>query len=89
MKPCFRYRIYVDGKCIEEVEDITRYWRDDLVTFIIGCSFSFEEAMMRAGLPVRHVEMNTNVPMYNTNQACSSAGIFRYQYDYRMYSFPL
>jgi uncharacterized protein YcsI (UPF0317 family) len=66
----------MDGKLVDEPNDITSYWREDLVSFVIGCSFSFEEAMLRAGLPVRHIESGTNVPMYNTNRPCLPAGVF-------------
>ncbi|CAM9293013.1 unnamed protein product [Ectocarpus fasciculatus] len=71
-----RYRVYVDGELVAEPTDISQHWRDDLVTFVIGCSFSFEEAMLRAGIPVRHIESKTNVPMYNTNKPCAPAGVF-------------
>lgn len=73
-----RYRIFREGQLVEEVTDITSYWRDDLVTFIIGCSFSFEDAMLNSRIPVRHIEEKKNVPMYNTNIPCQSAGIFRF-----------
>jgi uncharacterized protein YcsI (UPF0317 family) len=51
-------------------------WRGDLVGFLIGCSFTFENALLNAGLPVRHLETGTNVPMYKTNIACRPAGVF-------------
>ena len=51
-----RYRVWRDGQLVDEPSDITHLWRDDLVTFVIGCSFSFEQALMEAGLPLRHVE---------------------------------
>jgi uncharacterized protein YcsI (UPF0317 family) len=73
---CPKYRIYVDGVLKEEVTDITDRWQEDFVTFVIGCSFSFEDAMLRAGLPVRHIEAGTTVPMYDTNIPCRSAGQF-------------
>jgi uncharacterized protein YcsI (UPF0317 family) len=60
------------GECLK-AGDI---WRDDLVSFLIGCSFSFEEALLEAGVPVRHIEENRNVPMYNTSIALTPAGIF-------------
>jgi uncharacterized protein YcsI (UPF0317 family) len=72
-----RYRVYERGELIEEPWDIRRWWRDDLVAFLLGCSFSFEEAMQRAGLPVRHIDEGRNVPMYRTKIACKPAGIFR------------
>ena len=71
-----QYRVFKDGELVGEPTDLTNEWRDDLVTFVIGCSFSFEEAMIRAGLPVRHVESGSNVPMYNTNIPCRSSGVF-------------
>jgi uncharacterized protein YcsI (UPF0317 family) len=74
---CVRYRIFRDGELVEEVADISTYWRDDLVTFLIGCSFSFEEVMANCSIPVRHIEEQKNVPMFNTNIACQSAGIFK------------
>jgi len=71
------YRVFEDGKAIDEVFDVTDIWRDDLVTFILGCSFSFEEALMQAGLPLRHVEMDVVVPMYTTNIQTKPAGPYR------------
>ena len=71
-----RYRIYRDGTLAEEVTDARPYWRDDLVAFLIGCSFSFEEALAEAGVPLRHVESGCNVPMYRTSRPCSPAGRF-------------
>lgn len=72
-----RYRVYRDGQLIEEPTDIRRWWRHDLVAFLIACSFSFEEALERAGLPVRHIEEGRNVPMYRTSIPCAPAGVFR------------
>lgn len=71
-----RYRIYRDGQMTEEVTDISDYWQDDLVGFLIGCSFSFEAALLDANIPVRHIELGQNVPMYRTNIACQPAGRF-------------
>src|SRR5512135_881780 len=71
-----RYRIFRDGKLAEEVTDAARFWRDDLVAFLIGCSFSFEEALAAAGVPLRHLERGCNVPMYRTATACAPAGRF-------------
>ena len=53
-----------------------QFWRDDLVAFLIGCSFTFENALAAAGVPVRHIEEGVNVPMYITNIACRPAGRF-------------
>jgi uncharacterized protein YcsI (UPF0317 family) len=71
-----RYRVYRYGELIEEPTDLLSWWRDDLVAFLLGCSFTFENALMKAGIPVRHIEQGCNVPMYRTNIACRSAGVF-------------
>ncbi len=71
-----RYRIYENGELTGEYTDVSSFWRDDLVSFLIGCSFSFEWELLAADIPVRHIEENRNVPMYNTNIACKSAGVF-------------
>lgn len=71
-----RYRLYENGRLTGEYPDAEALWRPDLVSFLIGCSFSFEWALMRAGVPVRHIEENRNVPMYLTNIPCKSAGVF-------------
>ncbi len=72
--PC--YRVWHNGILIEEPPSIVDYWCDDLVSFLIGCSFSFENALVKAGIPVRHLEMGVNVPMYRTNIPCRPAGLF-------------
>lgn len=72
------YRVYRDGELVEEgVSDISAYWQDDFVTFLLGCSFSFEAALQQSGLPVRHVEQGSNVPMYKTTIPCWPSGIFK------------
>jgi uncharacterized protein YcsI (UPF0317 family) len=71
-----RYRVYRDGEPAEERTEVTSLWRDDLVAFLIGCSFSFEEALAAAGVPLRHVEAHSNVPMYRTSVPTSPAGRF-------------
>ena len=68
------YRVYLDGEAAGEVDDVREYWRDDLVAFLIGCSFTFEDALLAAGVPVRHVEQRRNVPMYRTSTPCRRAG---------------
>ena len=60
------YRVFRDGRHVDTISDIAALWRDDLVTFAIGCSFSFDDALQRAGIPVRNVAAGTNVPMYVT-----------------------
>ena len=69
-----RYRVYREGVLTEEPTDIRTLWREGLVSFLIGCSFTFEGALLEAGLPVRHIEMGVNVPMYVTSVACRTAG---------------
>lgn len=71
-----RYFIYKNGVKVDEVTDATEYWQDDFVGFLIGCSFSFEEALLQAGIDVRHISMVRNVPMYKTNIECEKAGVF-------------
>ncbi|HEX4144043.1 MAG TPA: putative hydro-lyase [Pirellulales bacterium] len=72
-----RYRVFRKGVADRtEPTDIRGLWRDDLVAFLIGCSFTFERALVAAGLPVRHLETGTNVPMYRTSLACAPAGRF-------------
>jgi uncharacterized protein YcsI (UPF0317 family) len=71
-----RYRVWRDGELVEERADIQALWRDDLVTFVIGCSFSFEQALMEAGLRLRHVEQGKNVAMYRSNLPTFAAGPF-------------
>ncbi|HUS14819.1 MAG TPA: putative hydro-lyase, partial [Chloroflexia bacterium] len=71
-----RYRVYRDGALVAEPTDIRELWRDDLVAFLIGCSFTFERALLAAGIPVRHIDQGRNVPMYRTTQPCAPAGPF-------------
>ena len=71
-----RYRIYRDGAVTAEVTDATAYWRDDLVGFLLGCSFTFESALLDAGVPLRHLEQGRNVAMWRTSIDCRPAGIF-------------
>jgi uncharacterized protein YcsI (UPF0317 family) len=71
-----RYRVWRDGEVADEPTDIMAHWRDDLVAFVLGCSFSFEEALMADDLPIRHIERKVRVPMYRTNIACSPSGPF-------------
>ena len=69
-----RYRIYEHGEMVAEVTDVSEYWRDDLVSFVIGCSFSFESELIEAGIEIRHNTMGRNVPMYLTGVDCIPAG---------------
>lgn len=68
------YRVWRAGELVEETPDVSGLWRDDLVSFLIGCSFSFERALLEAGVPVRTIEQGRNVAMYRTNQECRPAG---------------
>jgi len=71
-----RYRIYTDGQLADEVTDATPYWRGDLVAFLIGCSFTFEWALLEAGIPLWHVAHGKNVAMWRTATECRPAGRF-------------
>lgn len=71
-----RYRVWRDGELVDECEDVSAVWRQDLVSFVIGCSFSFEWAMRIEGIPVRHVEEDCNVSMYRTSIETHPAGAF-------------
>lgn len=72
-----KYRVYRNGQLDMECTDIREMWRDDFVSFLIGCSFSFEAGLLEAGVPVRQIEEQKNVPMFRTSLACTPAGIFR------------
>jgi uncharacterized protein YcsI (UPF0317 family) len=71
-----RYRIFAKGEMTEEVTNVADRFRPDTVSFLLGCSFSFENAMLAAGLPVRNIEEDKNVSMYITNRQCRPAGPF-------------
>uniref|UniRef100_UPI0028A1E7D1 putative hydro-lyase n=2 Tax=Pseudomonas TaxID=286 RepID=UPI0028A1E7D1 len=70
------YRVWRDGQLAEEVSDVREQWaqHDDLVSFLIGCSFTFEADLINAGIDVRHISQGCNVPMYRTNKLCRPAG---------------
>lgn len=70
------YRVWEHGELVEESKDVTHHWREDLVSFVIGCSFTFENALLAAGVPVRHIEQSVNVPMFRTSISCKPAGRF-------------
>jgi uncharacterized protein YcsI (UPF0317 family) len=71
-----RYRVWREGAVESEPTDISALWRDDLVSFVIGCSFSFEEALQAEGIALRHIEQGRNVSMYRTSIATEAAGPF-------------
>lgn len=70
------YRVFRDGRLDEERQNIAPLWQDDFVSFALGCSFSFEEALVDAGLDVRNISEGVNVPMYRSSLPCTSAGVF-------------
>ena len=71
-----RYRVWHDGVMVDEPSDIIAHWRDDLVAFVLGCSHSFEEALIEDGLAIRHIDLKCTVPMYRTSLNCAPAGRF-------------
>ena len=71
------YNVYRDGELAEQTPDITALWQDDFVGFVLGCSFSFEDALLKAGIGLRHIEMDVTCPMYASNVACRPVGPFR------------
>ena len=71
-----RYRVWRNGTLTDQPTDISNLWRGDLVTFVIGCSFSFEQALLEAGIPLRHIAQQRNVAMYRSNIPTASAGPF-------------
>lgn len=71
-----RYRVWRDGELVDEPASLDAWWRDDLVVFVLGCSHSFEEALIEDGLSVRHIDRGCTVPMYRTSIACTPAGPF-------------
>lgn len=70
------YRVWRDGVLVDQPSDLHALWQDDFVTFVLGCSFSFEQALIEAGIPLRHVQQGRNVAMYRTNVPTQSAGPF-------------
>ncbi len=71
-----RYRVWRAGELVAEPTDICAHWRDDLVAFVLGCSFSFEEALIADGIPLKHLAMGRNVAMWRTSIPCTPAGRF-------------
>ena len=69
-----KYRIYKKGRLDCETYNIADYWRNDFVTFILGCSFTFENALLNAGIRIKHIEESKKVPMYSTNIKCNKVG---------------
>lgn len=71
-----QYRIYREGELVDSPTDARGYWTGDMVSFLIGCSFTFEHPLLESGVPVRHIGAGRNVPMYRTTLACRPAGSF-------------
>src|SRR6186997_1334209 len=71
-----RYKVFRNGELVDEPDDIGKHWRNDLVIFALGCSFSFEDALMQDGIELRHISNGTTVPMYRTNVPTTAAGPF-------------
>jgi uncharacterized protein YcsI (UPF0317 family) len=71
------YRVWRDGAVVAEPDDVVQHWRPDLVSFLLGCSFTAEHVLLGAGIPLRHVAQGRNVAMYDTDRVCRSAGVFR------------
>ena len=72
-----KYFIYRYGKLAEVVTDATPFWEEGMTGFLLGCSFSFEEALMKAGIEVRHIAEGRNVPMFKTGIQTVPAGPFK------------
>lgn len=72
-----KYRVFRNGQLVGEPTNLFDCWQEDFVSFLIGCSFTFEAALLRAGVPVRHIETGRNVPMYRTNIPCHPSGVFQ------------
>jgi uncharacterized protein YcsI (UPF0317 family) len=71
-----RYRVYRRGTLSEETTDLLRFWSDDLVSFLLGCSFTFDDLLEKAGIPLRHRQAGRNVSMYVTHRSCAPSGVF-------------
>ncbi|MGA0179344.1 MAG: D-glutamate cyclase family protein, partial [Burkholderiaceae bacterium] len=69
-----RYRVWQHGNLVDEPTDIQTLWQNDWVTFVLGCSFSFEQALLQAGVPLRHIEQGRNAAMYRTHLPTVAAG---------------
>lgn len=81
------YHVFYDGEFEVSVSDLSTLWQDDLVTFVLGCSFSFEEALIQAGLSIRNIDQGKNVSMYDTKIPCQSTSLFHGNYVVSMRPF--
>lgn len=82
------YRVWRGGELVAETPDAREFWSEDMVAFLIGCSFTFEHPLLAAGVPVRHIAAGRNVPMYRTNRECRPAGSFRGELVVSMRAIP-
>ena len=71
-----KYRVFRDGDLIGEEDDIRSLWRDDLVSFLLGCSFTFDTPLREAGIPTRHLEQGKGFSVYVTDIPTDPAGAF-------------
>ena len=71
-----KYRVFRKGEAVEETTDISDYWQDEFVAFVLGCAYSFEEALFSAGLPLHHLELGREVPAYETSMATTKSDPF-------------
>ncbi len=71
-----RYKIFKNGELVEEPDNLLDWWRDDMVSFLLGCSFSFETALMSAGIRIRHIDLDLRCPVFSTSIECKPAGVF-------------
>jgi len=74
------YRVFIDGKFVEEPSDISSFWENGMIAFLIGCSLTFEEALVKSGIRLKHYEQNKRVPMYDTNIPCAASKKFHGNY---------
>jgi uncharacterized protein YcsI (UPF0317 family) len=69
-----RYRVFAHGECVDEPTDVSEWWTDDMMAFVIGCTGSFEQHMVGGGIRLRHLDEGRLVPIYMTNRECEPAG---------------
>ncbi len=65
-----KYRVFRRGEMVDEVTDITSYWRNDFVGFLIGCSLTFEVAILANEVPLRQIEERRGPTIFKTNVPC-------------------
>lgn len=72
-----RYKVFQNGQLVEEPDNLLGAWREDFVSFLLGCSFSFETALLAAGIRIKHMDLGLGCPVYSTNIPCRPAGVFQ------------